>query len=194
MRLATTAALAVTLLTSATTAHAQNLVANPGFEAGANGYTFTGAFTGVRTAARGVGAPYGGFRFAAFGSIEDLGTASQTIATTPGGAYTFRFYLANLNGGREPNNSFAVQFGSETVLSLVDAADFGYQLYSYDVVATDASTTLTFAGRNAPSYFNLDDVSVTPSTVTPEPATFALLGAGLAGVATAARRRRAPTA
>ena len=60
-------------------------------------------------------------------------------------------------------------------------------------MAAGAATTLAFTGYNDPGYTFVDDVSVTavPAVVVPEPATWALVGAGLAAVGAAARRRGA---
>lgn len=187
MRLSLTT-LAAALIAVAAPAHAQNLVANPGFENGAANWQFSGGFTGAST--DGADA-HTGNGYAFFGAVNSTGRATQTITTTPGATYEFSFWLTNVGG---TPNSFAVQFGSTTVLDLLNAPAFDYHEFTYDVVATAAQTTLSFTGQQNPHYFYLDDVRVTPATVTPEPSTWALLGTGLATVgAAAARRRRTAT-
>lgn len=46
------------------------------------------------------------------------------------------------------------------MLSLNDSAAQGYTEYTYDVTATGTSTELLFVGRQDPSFWYLDDVSV----------------------------------
>lgn len=83
---------------------------------------------------------------------------SQVLATTAGQTYTLSFELAQT--GNDGQNDFSVQFGGSTVFSLVNAIAFGYTLETVTVTATSSSTTLAFFGRNVPSWYELDDVSV----------------------------------
>jgi hypothetical protein len=74
-----------------------------------------------------------------------------------------------------------------TLLLPIIGSTSPYNLYSYTVVATDTTTTLTFAtpqGGNAGPF--LDDVAV---NAVPEPATLAIWGLGL-GIAGLVRLRR----
>jgi len=102
--------------------------------------------------------------------------------------YAVSFYMAGFGG--EPSN-FTATFNSDTLLSLSPAPDQSYMLYSYKVVATDASSTLIFAVQNDPSYQLLDDVSVVAAT--PEPSCYVLLSGALLALFAAARRFKRPS-
>jgi hypothetical protein len=130
--------------------------------------------------------PYNGLTYEAYlGSIGGTDTLSQTFSTSPGGTYVVEFALLNdTTPSSEYPNSFVATFGGTTLLSEVNAAPDAYTLYTYDVTATGASTTLAFTEENNLGDFELDSVSVTP-----EPDTFLLLGSGLLVMAGAVRRR-----
>ncbi len=159
-----------------------NLVTNPGFETGdLTGWSGGGGF--VDNFNEGTNS---GSYAAYFGSVGSLDSISQTIATTPGEAYTFSFYFAS-DGGTP--NEFQAYFGNTQVFESLNDPAFGYTLESFTVAATDVNTTITFAGRNDPTWQALDDVSVTANDV-PEPATLAVLGSALLGLGTLRRRTR----
>src|SRR5262249_42140771 len=101
----------------------------------------------------------GGSTYAAdLGSVGSDGTLSQTIATTPGQTYTLSFFLQNEGSGP---NDFSAIWNGQTLLSLSNAATFGYTEHSYTVTATDSSTVLEFAARQDPSHWDLDNISLT---------------------------------
>ena len=100
----------------------------------------------------------GGSTYAAgMGSVSSDGTLSQTIATTPGQTYTLSFWLDNEASG---SNDFTAVWNGQTLLSLSNAAAFGYTQYSYTVTATSSSTTLEFSAANGPSQWDLDNISL----------------------------------
>jgi hypothetical protein len=100
---------------------------------------------------------------AAMGSSGSDGAMSQTIATTPGQTYTLSFWLENQSSGP---NDFSAIWNGQTLLSLGNAAAFGYTEYSYTVTATSSSTVLEFAARQDPSHWDLDNISLSTSAPT----------------------------
>ena len=125
--------------------------------------------------------------------VANATTLSQTLTTTPGAMYTVAFYLAQdtTPGTGEPPNSneVIVSFNGATLATLTDLPVEGYTFYSYTGLATSISTELSLTLGNDLGETLLDDVSV--SLPTPEPSTWALMGAGLLGLEFAARRKAA---
>ncbi|HVX77216.1 MAG TPA: Ig-like domain-containing protein [Bradyrhizobium sp.] len=95
------------------------------------------------------------------GSMGSDGTLTQTIATTPGQTYTLTFWLQNDSSG---TNDFAAIWNGQKLVSLTNAAPFGYTEYTYTVTATGSTSTLQFSAKNDPSEFLLDNVSLTAGT------------------------------
>jgi hypothetical protein len=110
--------------------------------------------------------------FGAYGSTPDI--ISQTLPTVVGTSYKINFWLQAFDDGI---NSFSASFGGNTLLTLTNQTAFPYTSYSYQVVATGSSTVLSFSGTPLVSFWNLDDV-----TVTPLPGTLVLLGSGVFGL------------
>lgn len=133
--------------------------------------------------------------------FELLGPNGQTLLNTTFanvGGYP-QSYPADWNGAAPINNP--TQTGAAEVNVFGAGWDYyGTSLYtmSFTVAHTGSSAAFDFTGYNLQGWSDegwaLDNVQVVArggSNVVPEPGTVALLAAGLAGVATIARRRRA---
>jgi hypothetical protein len=120
------------------------------------------------------------------GNYDDV--LSQQLTTVAGGTYVLDFWLAHSSTNNE--NDFSATWNGLTVLSLVNTNTFGYTEYSYTETATGTSTILAFAGREVPSWYELDNVSVT-ATATPEPKSVLLLASLLGGLFVFRRLRTA---
>ena len=156
--------------------------ANGGFETGDfTGWTLTGdtSVTAVDPSAL-----FSGSYGALFGPT-DPGGITQTFDATPGNyVVSFRLFLQD---SAQPNSFSWSWNGVEQQPGFNNTSAFSeYALFSVPVVATGSSSTISFSFVNPQSFWLLDDVSV---AAVPEPATFALLGAGLLLIALRSRRR-----
>ncbi|HET9114197.1 MAG TPA: PEP-CTERM sorting domain-containing protein [Burkholderiales bacterium] len=154
---------------------AQANVINGGFETGDfTGWTLSGntGFTGVST-----NSPQSGAYAAYLGAVSTLDYLSQNVSTVAGTAYTLGYWLES-DGGTP--NEFSVSWDGTVLSDLHDIGSQRYTHYVFDVVATGASSLLTFGSRDDPGFLHLDSVSV--NSVLPEPASLALFGIGLAGL------------
>ncbi|MDX2036580.1 MAG: PEP-CTERM sorting domain-containing protein [Isosphaeraceae bacterium] len=178
-------------------AQATNLVVNPGFETGdltgwtlmdGSGLTFVGDATTLPPLVAHTGTYFTTFAASVPESIE------QDIPTTPGTEYTFSFWLMNETGlpsGVPPTNGFQAlaSWNGTAVLELVNSPAFGYTLFTFNVTATSAISTIKFSALNENFGWGLDDVSLVAVTAVPEPTTVALAGLGIVfGVARGRRR------
>lgn len=130
-----------------------------------------------------------------FNNNAPVGLA-QTVATTPGQAYSISFWVGNVSGGPFGTTSTVnielSQGGGGSCTNTTPGLVLSWQHCTVDFTAAGANTTVTF--RNAdPAFDNsngLDNVSIDLArAVVPEPASWAMLIAGF-GLAGGVMRRR----
>ena len=168
-------------------APAQNIVANPGFEANTTFAPWSlvdpDPFGPLSVVGVNPAFAHSGMHYAALGTgTASLASLSQTLTTTPGGAYSLVFWLAHDVTGPPPpiSNTFQVFFDGVLLQTFTDVGVFNYQQFTFqNLVATGSSTSLEFRFMDTNDFFRLDDVSVS----VPEPSATALLALpGFAGL------------
>jgi choice-of-anchor C domain-containing protein len=130
-----------------------------------------------------------------------IGSISQTIETIVGQAYSITFSVAaNLDGGSTIRNGFIDVGGEQSLISFDSTgktrADMGWEVRTFEFVALDALTTLTFSADAVTSANNfglaLDNVSISAIDAVPEPGAWAMLLFGFGSLGYVMRNRRNP--
>ncbi len=169
---------------------AQNLLTNGSFETG----DFTGwTVNGLEEVVTGPFAYYNGAQngswYTVWGNIGNDGSISQTFTDTPGQSYTFSFWFAA--NGDNPSD-FSAYWNGTQLLSLSNPNTGAvWTEYTFTGLVGTGSDTITFNGRDDPSWMALDNVSVTAQTggTVPEPSSLILLGSGVLGLGGVIRRK-----
>jgi hypothetical protein len=132
--------------------------ANGGFETG--DLTSWGGDQEGASVTSGPGYVHSGIYGVQLGTVGPLGHLTQTLVTIPGSNYLISLWLNNTNGGSP--NEFRVSWNQSVLYYATNMPFLGWTNIQLTVTASTTTDTLELGFRQDPSYFGLDDVSVTP--------------------------------
>ena len=112
----------------------------------------------------------------------------QTFESFGPGAYTLTFDLGNNPGGGSEINTLQILWGATQVGYLTTSGTMALTPETITFTATEAGK-LSFAQGGAPTQQGSILANVQLASATPEPGTFAILGAGLIGLGLLRRRK-----
>lgn len=134
---------------------------NGGFETGSLANWAAGGSWGIVSGTFSPNFVHSGNYSVELGTVTLTNSISQVIPTVPGQTYRLDFWLANVNA-LATNDDFAVLWNGVNIYEIANVGTFGWGEYAFTVTATSSSTVLQFNNRNDPTWFYLDDVTVTP--------------------------------
>jgi len=150
----------------------QSIVQNGGFETGDfTGWTLVGktvvnsfpvgtvVYDAVESSASDYDVAHSG-NYGAFLGDDALATLSQSLPTAASQYYLLSFWLDNPATGAI--QQFGVSWNGASLFNVLNPSSFGWTNFQFIVTGTGANTVLQFEAENDPSYFGLDDISVTP--------------------------------
>ena len=150
----------------------QSLVQNGGFETGDfTGWTLVGntivysgrgrstVYDAIEDASSGYDVVHSG-TYGAFLGDDQLASLSQPLPTIAGQNYLISFWLDNPVSGSV--QQFLVNWNGTTLYDSSSPPAFAWTNFQFIVTASGTNSILQFGAENDPSYFGLDDVSVTP--------------------------------
>ena len=136
------------------------LLQNGGFETGDFSFWNPSGDSGLDTVSTGNLSVHSGLYGAEMGAIGSPGYISQTVPTTPGGAYLLSLWLDSPDGMGP--TEFSAAWNGYLLLDETNLSAFGWSNFQFAVTATASDTTVELGCRDDASFLGLDDISLKP--------------------------------